>query len=769
METTHSHVGIRKQDLLIPLLLTAGAFFRAVFLIQYANSPYWADFTIDEQLHMAWADYISSGHLIGSSVFFRAPLYLYFLGFLYAITAKSVMFVLIIQLFIGWLTGFLLLKVASRLFSYNVGVTSLALYTLTPIIVYFEGQLLLDFLLSPLILLSVLYVFKSANRSTTGNLFLAGLFLGLTALTRPNILVFVPAALILLVWRLNKQDGLRSALSGAALLTIAVILTILPVTIRNYALSGDLVFISSQGGINFYIGNNEKADGASAFMPRLGHAWSYEDCEAIAEHDLKRHLTEGEVSDYWFSKGIRFILDQPEIFVPLTLKKAYLLVNNHELSNNRNISAFFDQVPILTLMPVGMWFLFPLSVVGIIWSRSRPATLLVASYVIIYGFTVIMFFVNSRFRVPLLPGLMILASVGIESLVKMAMARRLRQILLAAIVFAGLLVLSIGNAYDIKFDDSSIDQYRYGNRELAAGDYSSALEHYRSAISSRPNLDRVNLNIGVAFMKLGFMDSAIVYFDKELKLGYATSEALNNLAVVERLRGNSESSFEYALKSVNTGRFNEDALINLARASRDIGEYSTALNTIDSVIGTGRRTSDLLYHRGVLEFELGDYDSADRDFHESLARLSQPRQPEFANLAGITRRGSEEDRKRKEALIRYNIGTIAAQSGKPDSATTMLKQSLKLDSTLVAAAVNLMNLQIQSGDFADAEELAGRILESGERSGLIWYQMAIVYLNTGRRSLALEALDSALLISPDLVPAKTLRSHLEQSKTGEGQ
>jgi Tfp pilus assembly protein PilF len=170
-----------------------------------------------------------------------------------------------------------------------------------------------------------------------------------------------------------------------------------------------------------------------------------------------------------------------------------------------------------------------------------------------------------------------------------------------------------------------------------------------------------------------------------------------------------------------------------------------------------------------LEFELGDYDSADRDFHESLARLSQPRQPEFANLAGITRRGSEEDRKRKEALIRYNIGTIAAQSGKPDSATTMLKQSLKLDSTRVAAAVNLMNLQIQSGDFADAEELAGRILESGERSGLIWYQMAIVYLNTGRRSLALEALDSALLISPDLVPAKTLRSHLEQSKTGEGQ
>ena len=48
---------------------------------------------------------------------------------------------------------------------------------------------------------------------------------------------------------------------------MAVLIFIIPVTVRNYVVDRDLVLISYKSGIAFYIGNNPLSDGMTAIVP----------------------------------------------------------------------------------------------------------------------------------------------------------------------------------------------------------------------------------------------------------------------------------------------------------------------------------------------------------------------------------------------------------------------------------------------------------------------------------------------------------------------
>jgi tetratricopeptide (TPR) repeat protein len=340
--------------------------------------------------------------------------------------------------------------------------------------------------------------------------------------------------------------------------------------------------------------------------------------------------------------------------------------------------------------------------------------------------------------------------------------RHFRRLILPSALAVLALVVCIGNAYRIDFEDTSLDMYRFGNRKLANDDFSGAIEDFRAASAARPSLDRVNLNIGVAFLRMGFPDSAIGYFERELEIGLASTEALNNLAVVARLDGDDTLSYRYARRAIESSPFNREALVNYALAARRIGEYNSALTALDRAIAGGVEESDLFFHRGILRFDLRDYEAANADFYRSLELLNTQRQPVFATLSEYDGTTSQRKRIESEARIRYHIGTIAAQGGLIDSAVTMLSTSLELDPSLVPAGINLMSLLIQKGSFDEAEELAVKTLKSGERSGLVWHQLAVIYLNTGRREDAMRAVDSALSIDPGFAPAQALKAHLEQ-------
>jgi hypothetical protein len=90
---------------------------------------------------------------------------------------------------------------------------------------------------------------------------LPGVLLGLTAMFRPEYLLVGAAFVILGGLRIWRQREWRLGLAGAAVLLVALVLPILPWTIRNAVVLDRVVPISTGGGKALYVGTYLPADG----------------------------------------------------------------------------------------------------------------------------------------------------------------------------------------------------------------------------------------------------------------------------------------------------------------------------------------------------------------------------------------------------------------------------------------------------------------------------------------------------------------------------
>src|SRR5205814_5747415 len=121
-------------------------------------------------------------------------------------------------------------------------------------------------------------------------------------------------------------------IARAALFLAGLALVLVPVAARNAYVGGGFYVTTSQAGPNFYIGNNPRADGTyqSLRFGRGAPEYERQDATELAEHDLGRRLTPGEVSGYWTGRAFDFIASQPGAWLKLTVRKAALLVNAAE-------------------------------------------------------------------------------------------------------------------------------------------------------------------------------------------------------------------------------------------------------------------------------------------------------------------------------------------------------------------------------------------------------------------------------------------------------
>jgi 4-amino-4-deoxy-L-arabinose transferase-like glycosyltransferase len=88
-----------------------------------------------------------------------------------------------------------------------------------------------------------------------------GLLFGLTAMFRPEYLLVGLAFAVLALIRIGRARGWKPGLAGAALLTAALLLPIVPWAIRNQVVLHRTVPISTGGGKALYVGTFLPADG----------------------------------------------------------------------------------------------------------------------------------------------------------------------------------------------------------------------------------------------------------------------------------------------------------------------------------------------------------------------------------------------------------------------------------------------------------------------------------------------------------------------------
>ena len=244
-----------------------------------------------------------------------------------------------------------------------------------------------------LLLASFLFLLLSIEHPSPNNLLLAGLFLGLTALTRSVILPFAAAAFLLLFYLHRKR----------ALLTIlSFFLIITPWIIRNSMLHHRLTGIETSMGYNLYLGYHPRGDGSFVFGPSL---------------DLLSILDDSARDRIGTEKAIGFIHAQPERFIPLAINRLGFFfglekrVLMYFYSNN-----LIGYVPLPLLLTISAILLIPFILVsisaalGLVFLRNIPQHILLVLLLIAYVLPHLLILSEDRFHLALVPYLAILAA-----------------------------------------------------------------------------------------------------------------------------------------------------------------------------------------------------------------------------------------------------------------------------------------------------------------------------------------------------------------------
>ena len=122
-------------------------------------------------------------------------------------------------------------------------------------LIYFDAQPLIPVLHIFLMLAGLLLLLRAAgvpepSTHPRRDWIAAGLAWGLAAIATPNLLVCAPLAAI---WARRRS---RPAAAPLVLFLCGIALPVGLVTLRNVLVTGEWVLISSNSGINLYIGNN---------------------------------------------------------------------------------------------------------------------------------------------------------------------------------------------------------------------------------------------------------------------------------------------------------------------------------------------------------------------------------------------------------------------------------------------------------------------------------------------------------------------------------
>ncbi len=409
---------------------------------------------LDARWHLQWASEIAAGKLALSEPFFRAPLYPYVLAVMLLVTGKNLVLVRVLQSLIGSCTAVLVGTLGARLFGRRVGLLAGVLYGSAASIVLFDLELLIAVILLPLTV-GVLLALEWATRTVSKRAaFVAGLLLGLTAIARPNILLYVPVALLLVLLAARKQRVTAGGMVSLALaLGGGVAIPVAPVTAHNLLAGHDLVLIASQGGVNFFIGNNADADGYTARAVGLpdvdpyGKDGTYTDNvlasgRAVARQALGHEPSASEISGFWFARAFAWIRSHPAEWAVLMLKKTFYLTGGFEIGDNKNLSSFFDSWPPFTFMP-RWWWLFPLAVSGALLPGQRRARLLLGSFAVMYGLSIVLFFACERYRLVLYPVVCVLAALFISWAFEAARTRQLKELALRVALIGAFLAWTL--------------------------------------------------------------------------------------------------------------------------------------------------------------------------------------------------------------------------------------------------------------------------------------------------------------------------------------
>ncbi len=577
----------RFDAVLFALIVLLALVLRLIYVFQLRSSPYFAHHVMDPRYHHDWAQAIAEGRRFWNGPYFRAPLYPWFLGLVYRLFGPdNPLAPRIIQAAIGSLSCGVVFALGRLMFSRTAGVLAGLMATSYWVFLYYDAELLIPVLivLLDLVLLGLLW---HAGRRPRWWLWLCcGLVMGLSAIARPNILLLAPP-LVAWVFVLHRRQWKR-ALGHSLCLFVGTMTPIVPVTIRNYVVGHEFILIASQGGVNFYIGNNPDSDGMSAVIKGDPPQWKpcFDAQIARAERAAGHALSAGEVSDWYTRQALRFLRRQPGQAARLMLKKLRCFWSRWEVGNNQDLYFITSHyTPIVAYLPVRFAWFAPLGVLGVVLSLRRARELFpVWAFVVVYMLSVVMFFVNARYRVPVDAVLILLAGHALDWLAGTLRRRRWRS------AIGGLTVVAV-MGWVVSYVPPGLDRGQVQGLRAAAmlywqqGDTTEAQRLLRESVRRAEEtgwpVDPTTWSLlGSLSLKEGDLAEARRCLENALRIDPATPGARNTLGAILATQGHLEQAIHQFELLVQQEPTNAAAWANLGSAWARAGRIERAAQAL---------------------------------------------------------------------------------------------------------------------------------------------------------------------------------------------
>jgi Tfp pilus assembly protein PilF len=613
------------ETLLIGIVICA-LLLRLLYLKQMTATPIFHGLVVDAEKFDGLALKILGGDFTHKEFIYLNPLYPFFLTLIYFIGGHSQLSVLCTQAVIDSLSCILLYYSASTLFNKAVGIIAAITYACYGLAIFYTGTILAPTLVIFLSLAFIASLLPGEKRKPYA-LFFSGILFGLVVAARPNVILFLFFLPLWFFTVLKNKLGISTSIRRLSLFLVGFLAVLSLIAVRNYSIEKSFSPFSVQGGINFYIGNNPEATGT--FM--TPHGLSSSPIEQVktsiryAEKQLGKTLTPFQASRYWLSKGLTFIKNNPLDAFSLYMIKCAFFWRKEELPLNIDYSLSRTLLPIFRLPFITFGIIAPFALLGIILSlKKKTEPLLVLLFMVSLVLSVTIFFVTARYRMPIVPFLIICSSYALYSLGKMLRAKETKGIILYGTF---LIVSFIGINYDFTFFSRPSPAKHYSNLGMVysrQGKSDEALSVLKRALSIDPNCFEAHFNLGNVYREKGAFNEAVDAYKKTLQINPDFAEAHNNLGMTYGKKG----------------------LLDEA-----ISEFNSALTINPTLV-------DAHYNRGTAYGKQGRLEKALSDFREELVMHPD------------------------NAKAHFNLGMVYLKKGMRDEAIAQFKRAITIDPDL---------------------------------------------------------------------------------------
>jgi 4-amino-4-deoxy-L-arabinose transferase-like glycosyltransferase len=316
---------------------------------------------------------------------------------IYRIFGPHYIAVRIFLIAIALATALLVHRIAGRMAGARAGLAAAALFLFSTLVFRFTAYLQYELPLGFIVLASCALLFPRPLRvlppgsspvpppnANTQSLVCAGVLIGFASLISPRVLVVSVIAAAYYARFAPRSYGLKAL----ALFAAGVLLVLTPWTIRNYRCYGELIFTTTNGGINLYLANNLNATGDYYLPPR----------SAMPDYPYYE-------SRKWYAEAFRYMRAHPLQTAGRSVMKALRYWNPHYGDQGILLAAFIGGLVRIKRRRMGL--------------RS-PDLLWVLGLPIVFTAVHMIFFVQPRYFVPILPSVAIIGGIGIGGIARLS-------------------------------------------------------------------------------------------------------------------------------------------------------------------------------------------------------------------------------------------------------------------------------------------------------------------------------------------------------------